>query len=194
MNIKIPKAQCNSCTLINNPFVPSEINNSKMCLVAEAPGYIETLQGKPLVGQAGKDLELIIKELGKERKDFSLLNVCCCRPLDGNKNRTPTELEITCCKFRLFSELKIINPIAVVAMGKVPYLAFGGNPKTLMKDVVGSHFSWESYEVFITYHPAAIVHSGGINSSVGKIIKDKIKEQIKNAIQYKPEPRQLRML
>jgi len=79
-------------------------------------------------------------------------------------------------------------------MGRTPYLAMGGNVKSLMRDVVGTHFVWRGmFDVYITYHPAAIIHGGGVNATVGRTVREKIKEQIELAFQVQQENRQLRM-
>jgi len=202
--MKAPLARCDICSLTKSKFVPSELHDSKVCLLGEAPGYNETLpqlnypNGRPFAGVAGDELNKILNELGKNRDEVNILNAVSCRPflvVDGKvRNRTPTIEEINCCNDRLIAELKLISPTVIVTMGRTAYLAMGGDAKALMRDVVGTHFIWKDmFEVYITYHPAAIIHGGGVNATVGRTVRDKIKEQIDLAFQVQQENRQLRM-
>lgn len=186
--IKANKAKCNVCPLIKSIFVPSEIHESKIILLAEAPGYIETVKGMPLVGVAGQDLNTIIGRVGHTRKFASYLNSVGCRPTqvkDGKlNNRTPTDEEIRCCNERLVYEIEQINPTVIVTLGKVPYVALGGKTYTglLMADVVGTKWSFKNYPVISTYHPAAISHVGGLTSNRGGAIAKHIQHALEMAL------------
>jgi len=193
---KAPKALCDVCALKNAIFVPSEINGSTIVALAEAPGYNETKEGRPLVGVAGQDLNKIIESLGKKREDINYVNAVNCRPtkvVDGKTyNRTPTDEEIKCCNQRLIAELEKLSPNVIVCMGKTPYVALGGDEKVVMRDIVGSTFLWKgTFNIIVTYHPAAISHSGGIGTERGKKIRDEIEKAFKIAFATKLKPRQL---
>lgn len=193
---KAPKALCDACALKNAIFVPSEINGSTIVALAEAPGYNEAKEGRPLVGVAGQDLNKIIEFLGKGRKDINYVNAVTCRPtkvIDGKTyNRTPTDEEIKCCNQRLIAELEKLTPTIIVCMGKTPYVALGGDKKAIMREIVGSTFTWKSkFDIIVTYHPAAISHSGGVGTERGKKIRDEIEQAFKTAFVTKPKPKQL---
>jgi len=198
--MKAPKAKCEECTLKDNVFVPSEVNNSRIVVLAEAPGFNEAKEGRPLVGAAGQDMDKIIASLGAKRKDFTYVNSVNCRPTkteDGKeKNRTPTEHEISCCSERLEAELDKYVPSVIITMGRVPYFALGGKVFSgfRMADVVGSEFMYKDYKVIITYHPAAISHSGGVTTERGKMIRDYIRSAFERAIKTKFVARQLVLL
>jgi DNA polymerase len=194
--IKAPKGRCEECTLKNAVFVPSELHSSKVLFLAEAPGYHEAQDGRPLVGVAGQDFNDIVEECGGKREDGNYMNAVTCRPtkvVDGKTyNRTPTDVEIKFCNDRLVEEIESLQPVIIVCMGKVPYVALGGDPKAAMKDVVGSTFAWRGkYDVIVTYHPAAIAHSGGRRTPRGKEIRDEIKKVVAKALATKPSARQL---
>lgn len=189
---KATKAKCDECTLINNTFVASEVNDSRVLALAEAPGYNEVQSGKPLVGVAGQDMNMIIESIGAKREEFAtFINAVSCRPTkreDGKvKNRTPTEREIACCNERLAYEIDKYNPRIIIAMGKIPYVALGGKVFSgfRMADVVGTEFQYKKYRVIITYHPAAISHSGGEATERGRFIRDTIKSAFEKA--YTPK-------
>lgn len=193
---KIKYAKCDECTLKSNKFVPSEINDSKILVLAEAPGLDETKEGKPLVGRAGQDLAAMMAELGMKRQDVSFINSVGCRPTLESKNRTPTEREINCCNNRMAYEIGQLNPDIIIAMGKTPYIALGGKVFTgfRMADVVGTEFKYKNSRVIITYHPAAISHSGGFTSERGKMLCDEIKRAFIKALEAKQFNKQLELL
>jgi uracil-DNA glycosylase len=192
--------QCNICTLGSNVFVPSELYiKSKILALAEAPGYHEAQDGRPLVGVAGQDMNRIIEGLGCKREDVNFMNAVSCRPTkieDGKTfNRTPTDNEIMWCNARLIREIEALSPVVIVCMGKTPYIALGGNKSAMMNQVAGTKFTWrDRFEVIVTYHPAAIAHSGGVTSQRGKMIRDNIEQAFKLAFESKPQNKQLRML
>ena len=197
---KAPKGKCDSCPLSGAIFVPSELHDkSKVLFLAEAPGYHEAQDGKPLVGVAGQDFNQIVKDCGASRDDGNYMNAVTCRPtkvIDGKTyNRTPTDVEIRCCNDRLYYEVEALSPVIIVCMGKIPYVALGGNAKAAMKDIVGTRFTWkQKYSVLVTYHPAAIAHSGGAGTERGKMIRDKIAEAVKDALSVKHIDKQLRLI
>jgi DNA polymerase len=165
-------------------------------VLAEAPGYHEVMDGRPLVGIAGREFDSIVQEVGGKRDDLNYLNSCSCRPtkvIDGKTyNRTPDDAEIAACNDRLINEIEIISPLVIVAMGKVAYVALTGDTKPNMKEIVGSTFIFKNkYNVIVTYHPAAIAHSGGASTARGKQYRNEIKEAIKSALATKHTDKQL---
>ena len=195
---KAPFANCDECTLINSIFVPSEVHNSHIVVLVEAPGYNETQEGRPLVGTAGQDLNDLLEEMNIERGFATYINSVSCRPtklVSGVlKNRTPTDDEIMWCSKRLKHELDIHNPLVIIAMGKTAYMAAGGEVYKGFKmgDVVGTSFLYEeNCQVLITYHPAALSHAGGSATLRGRMIKEAIKDVIKEALRIRFKERQL---
>ncbi len=198
-NNKALNAMCDVCTLKTNVFVPSEIHQSGICILAEAPGLNEAQEGRPLVGSAGQELFKIIENLGHKREDVNLLNSISCRPtkIENGKtsNRTPTGDEIAWCNERLLTEIERLSPTIIVSMGKVPFIALGGNKDLPMNQVVGTTMMWKNkFNVLITYHPAAIGYAGGGATERGREIKKSIETVIKSAFEMKQEPTQLTLL
>jgi uracil-DNA glycosylase family 4 len=185
---KYIKAKCDICPLKDSIFVPSELHKSNIVALAEAPGYYEALQGRPLISDqpssAGRVLSEIWEELKVSRDDFYLVNAVSCRPTDGRSNRTPTDEEINCCNDRLIAELKLYNPTVIVAMGRVPYVALHGkvDSQFRMSSVAGTEFIWNNIKVLVTNHPAAVGHSGGKNSEKGSEYYREVKSAFEKAL------------
>ncbi len=195
---KAPLALCDDCPLVGAVFVPTEYHKSKIILLAEAPGFEEEKQGFPLVGQAGKDLMVVIDEAGAKREQFILMNAVDCHPTkveDGrSKNRTPIDQEIRCCNQRLLAEIDEICPTIIITLGQTPYKALGQKVggSFRMRDVVGTRFVLNGkYECLVSYHPAAISYSGGIHTDMGNQIRNEIRKAIKTALAETPKTRQL---
>ncbi|MBQ7825167.1 MAG: uracil-DNA glycosylase, partial [Clostridia bacterium] len=73
--------------------------NPKLMLIGEAPGEQETLQGRPFVGKAGKNLDHFLQLAGLERGEIYIANAVKIRPTKVGKtgrlsNRPPTREEI----------------------------------------------------------------------------------------------------
>ncbi|WDC85342.1 uracil-DNA glycosylase family protein [Caloramator sp. mosi_1] len=71
--------------------------NAQIMLIGEAPGRFEEEQGKPFVGQAGKNLDEFIDILEINREDLFITNVVKIRPFKINEktgrkvNRAPNK-------------------------------------------------------------------------------------------------------
>jgi len=122
-----------------------------------------------------------------------------CRPTkqrDGKTyNRTPTNKEIEWCNERMIAEIEKLHSQIIVCMGKIPYVALTGNKDAVMRNIVGSTFEWRGkFDVIVTYHPAAITHSGGSGTERGRMIRNEIKNTLRKAFGTKPKPKQLKLL
>lgn len=140
---------------------------SSLMMVGEAPGYEEDLKGKPFVGRAGELLNRVIKELGYNREqDFYIANVLKCRP---PKNRDPRPEEIRACTPFLEKQIRIIEPVVLVALGRYSgRFLLGSNFK--MHSVRGQILtSRYGVPLVITYHPAAALRRPNL---VGELKKD----------------------
>lgn len=198
--VKAPFGKCDQCPLKDAILVPSELHQqSKVLFLAEAPGYHEAQEGRPLVGMAGQDFNRIVESCGAKREDGNYMNAVTCRPtkvVEGKTyNRTPTDDEIRCCNDRLYAEVEALSPVVIVCMGKIPYIALGGDAKVAMKDIVGTKFTWrQKYSVIVTYHPAAIAHSGGVGTERGRLIRDEIGKAVGEALSVKHVDKQMRFI
>jgi len=125
--------------------------NAKIMMIGEAPGENEDIENMPFVGRAGDLLDkLLIEGQLLSRNRCYLTNLVKCRPVGeprGNyKNRPPSKEEIAICKPFLWKEMKLLNPNAIITLGKVPtqLLLDGHNEnfkkKKPMDELVGTAF------------------------------------------------------
>ena len=88
--------------------------NAQVMFIGEAPGEDEDLQGRPFVGGAGRTLRSMLFAARFNPKDVYITNVVRCRP---PKNRTPSTEEILNCQSNLYTEIRLVKPSYLVALG-----------------------------------------------------------------------------
>jgi DNA polymerase len=166
---KYSGSKCYKCPLAKNDFVPPfGSKTSSIMIIGEAPGKIEVERGQPFVGRSGSLLGDILAELGLDRSHLYISNSVFCHPVDGNKNRTPTDEEINCCRGHLEWEIDEIKPKVVITMGKVP-LAAMLNKKVeeikiskMVESVIDLETLSSKYKGVLlipSYHPVAALYS-----------------------------------
>ncbi|MDD3409481.1 MAG: uracil-DNA glycosylase [Eubacteriales bacterium] len=142
-----------------------------LMLIGEAPGEQESLQGKPFVGKAGKNLTEFVDALGLKRGDLYISNVVKVRPTKqsaaGNTvNRPPNREEIELFTPWLMREIALVRPHALVTLGNVALGAFCAG-----KETIGAcHGQWRravvcppkdaalTLPLFPLYHPASVIY------------------------------------
>src|ERR1700724_2700307 len=95
--------------------------DADVMFVGEAPGADEDAQGEPFVGRAGQLLTKIIKAMGFAREEVYIANILKCRPdMPGSSygNRAPTPSEMQTWLAHLMRAVDIIQPRAIVALGR----------------------------------------------------------------------------
>ncbi len=143
--------------------------DSKIVLVGEAPGKTEVEQGKPFVGQAGRNLEEFINILGILREDLYITNVVKFRPFRINpdtgreSNRTPSKEEIRISTDFIEHELTIIKPGLVVSLGNIALRCILKDDRVTIGVMHGSpisvKFAGVEFVLFPLYHPASIIYN-----------------------------------
>ena len=134
--------------------------DSQIILIGEAPGKNEILQGKPFVGQAGKNLDEFINVLEIKKDDLYITNVVKMRPYKINEqtgreaNRTPTKKEVGLFSPHLMRELEIIKPKVVVTLGNNLH----GSP-------IEVKFGGAEFALFPLYHPASIIYKADLKDT-----------------------------
>ena len=136
---------------------------ARIALIGEAPGEQESLQGRPFVGKAGKNLDDFLALSGMNRAKMYITNTVKYRPVKrsqaGNTvNRAPTQEEISLGLPFLRRELALVDPEVVVTLGNVPLRALLGRQATIGA-LHGQWQSWEGRRLYPLYHPASIIYN-----------------------------------
>ena len=130
--------------------------NADLMLIGEAPGEEEDLKGEPFVGRSGKLLNRILAAIDMNRNDgVFITNVLKTRPPN---NRDPLASEIKEWEPYLISEIKIIKPRLIVALGKVSGNTLLKKDSSLkeMRETLHDYFGTP---LKVTYHPAALLRN-----------------------------------
>ncbi len=140
-------------------------------LIGEAPGEQESLQGKPFVGKAGKNLDSFLQVLELNREDIYISNVVKIRPTKVSdkgrvSNRPPNREELALFTPYLMEEILRVQPQLIVTLGNVALRALCGS-----KAVIGEMHGRETlvtvqhekqaaeFALFPLYHPASIIYN-----------------------------------
>jgi DNA polymerase len=140
-------------------------------ILGEAPGKQEDATREPFTGPAGKLLDQIWTAAGMTTADWYITNVVLCRPVapkgSGKQNLTPKVDQIKRCRWFLLSQLHLVQPKIVVALGRPATEAMLGIRGIRMGDYRGikvkpdENLELKDTIVFPMIHPAAILHSQG---------------------------------
>jgi uracil-DNA glycosylase len=128
---------------------------AKLVFVGEAPGFDEDTQGLPFVGKAGQLLTKIIESIGLKREQVFICNVLKCRP---PKNRNPLPEEISNCKPYLLSQLKMINPKVICALGNFASQTLLQTDRSI-SNLRGQFHNYLGAKLMCTYHPAYLLRN-----------------------------------
>ncbi len=149
---------CMQCSLgeTRNRFVFGSGNpHADLMFIGEAPGADEDKKGIPFVGRAGQLLDKILSAIDLERSDVYIANILKCRP---PQNRDPQSGEIACCEPYLLHQIKLINPVLMVALGRIAAQTLLRTTETLGA-MRGKIHDYHGTDLMVTYHPAALLRN-----------------------------------
>ena len=148
---------------------------ARVMLVGEAPGEQETLQGRPFVGKAGKNLNEFLELAGLERSALYVTNAVKFRPTKRSAagrtvNRPPTREEVSLFLPWLRREIELVAPEVIVTLGNVPLRALTG-PKAVIGDVHGALQDADGLRLYPMYHPASLIYNPGLREVYAEDIR-----------------------
>ena len=128
---------------------------AELMLVGEAPGRDEDLQGKPFVGAAGKILTESLSQVGLSREEVYIANILKCRPPG---NRDPLPEEIGACFPYLESQIEIIGPRIICALGKFAAQVLLNTSRGITHLRGKPQWYKNNITLIPIYHPAACIY------------------------------------
>lgn len=136
---------------------------ARVMLIGEAPGEQETLQRRPFVGKAGKNLDEFLHVAELDRSELYVSNTVKFRPTKISAagrvvNRPPTREEIQLFLPWLKKEIECVRPQVVVTLGNVPLKALAG-PDKVIGQVHGTWMDAGFYRLYPMYHPASLIYN-----------------------------------
>jgi DNA polymerase len=142
--------------------VPGEgPQRARLMFVGEQPGDQEDLQGRPFVGPAGQLFSQALAQLGLDRREVYVSNAVkhFKFELRGKRriHKTPSQQEAAACLHWLESEIELVDPGAIVALGATAARQLMGAPIAVTR----LRGQWlkraDGRRVFITLHPSALL-------------------------------------
>jgi DNA polymerase len=157
------EAECTRCPLYKpaTQVVPGEGPvDAPLMLVGEAPGNDEDLAGKPFVGPAGRVLDRALADAGIDRKQAFVTNAVKHFKFEPRGKRRlhkrPDAYEIERCRWWYATELKLLQPKLVVALGATAVRSVFGRPLTITATRGKIHKLAET-SALATIHPSYLL-------------------------------------
>ena len=157
-------------------FGEGKTDHPPVMLIGEAPGEQETLQGRPFVGKAGKNLDGFLEAVGLHREDIYISNVVKVRPTKVSpkgsvSNRPPNREELLLFTPYLFEEILLVKPEVIVTLGNVALRALMGSSAVIGAMHGRASAATITHEkqsldvpVFPLYHPASIIYDRSLSA------------------------------
>ena len=156
--------RCRECPIGEHATqaVPGEgLKHAKLMFVGEQPGDQEDLQGKPFVGPAGQLFNRALAELGIERRDAYVTNAVkhFKFELRGKRriHKTPAQQEAAACLHWLESEIALVDPAGLVALGATAARQLMGGVVSVTRERGKWLRRVDGRRVLITLHPSALL-------------------------------------
>jgi DNA polymerase len=150
---------CRKCRLAENRInaVPGDgAANPKLMIIGEAPGAQEDARGHVFVGRAGQYLDKWLQAINLDRtRDVFIGNIIKCRPPD---NRDPLPDETAACMPYLHRQLNIIQPRAILTLGRISTHILSGTSEGIGK-LHGRIYRFRDIPLIPTYHPSAVLRN-----------------------------------
>src|SRR6266498_4681031 len=156
---------CTRCELHKSRMiaVPGEgPADAKIMFVGEGPGQNEDEQGRPFVGAAGKLLTELLVSIGLNRAEVFITNIVKCRPPN---NRAPRKSEVEACNPYLRSQIRLINPRIVCALGTPAITTLMGDEYSASRHH-GQPLTKGEVTFLPMYHPAAALYDGSLKETI----------------------------
>ncbi|MDO8604677.1 MAG: uracil-DNA glycosylase [bacterium] len=144
--------------------------DAQIVFIGEAPGAKEDKEGRPFIGSAGKFLAEMLESIKMKREDVYITNIVKYRPPE---NRDPTPKEIADCAKWLEEEIKHINPLLIVFLGRHAMNHFFPDEKISEAHGVvltSNHFG-KIRHFLPLYHPAAALYNGSLRETLKRDFK-----------------------
>lgn len=166
---------------------------AKLMCVGEGPGETEDRLGRPFVGRAGELLDKMLAAIDLARSDVYICNTVKCRPTVDTgarlANRPPTPQEMANCRPYLDTQIVIVRPRVILALGAPAAKSFMGERFSITRQR-GQWFNGpHGIPILATFHPAYILRlTGGAIAEVKRLVYADLKAVRERLDEPPPEP------
>ena len=137
------------------------VRGARLMFVGEQPGDQEDLRGQPFVGPAGRLLDHAFAQLGWRRDTVYVTNAVkhFKFELRGKRriHKTPAQQEAAACLHWRESEIELVQPEALVALGVTAARQLMGRTVPVMRERGHWLERDDGLRVLITLHPSALL-------------------------------------
>ena len=155
---------CNNCPIGQHATqaVPGEgPATAALMVVGEQPGDFEDLHGRPFVGPAGQLFDRALADLKQPRSELFITNAVKhfkYEPRGKQRiHKTPAQSEAAACRPWLESELALVKPHAVLALGATAAASLLGRHVAVMSERGQWFVRPDGLRVLVTLHPSALL-------------------------------------
>ena len=162
--------QCTKCRLSVsriNALCGEGNQNTKLMLIAQAPGEKEDREGTMFIGPSGKVLDELLEIVDIDRKKIYMTNlVKCMLP----KYRKPKQDEIGTCSQYLDKEIAVIDPKILAPLGyyAIKYIfekyAIPLPIKSEFRNIYGKTFLIGGKIIIPLQHPASVLYNHSVKT------------------------------
>jgi uracil-DNA glycosylase len=135
---------------------------AELLFVGEGPGFEEDRAGEPFVGPAGQLLDKMIAAMGYRPADVYICNIVKCRPPE---NRKPQPDEMEACRSYLATQLELVRPKYIVALGATAIQGLIGTTEGITR-LRGTWKMYRGIPVMPTFHPAYLLRQPAAKKEV----------------------------
>ena len=175
-------AGCRACPLWKNAaqtVFGEGPADADLVFVGEQPGDREDRAGHPFVGPAGALLDKALAEAGVDRARAYVTNAVKHFKFEPRGklrlHKKPNASEIKACKRWLLSEIDVLQPRLVVALGATAAQSLAGRPVPIVANRGETLSLANGLIVFVTVHPSSLLRvpdRAGKEAAYAEFVKD----------------------
>lgn len=160
--------RCQLCATRKNTVPGIGASSPSVMVIGEGPGADEDAKGEPFVGKAGQLLDKMLYAIGLSRNtNCFIANIVKCRP---PQNRDPLPDESAACAPYLESQIAILKPKAILAVGRIAAHNLLGTTRGIGQ-LHGNFYDYHGIPLMPTYHPSALLRDENLKRPAWEDLK-----------------------
>ena len=149
-------------TLRRTPVPGCGNRNADIMFVGEYPSYEDEAATTPFRSSAGDKLDALLRAMGLPRAAIYLTLLVKFRPLQQNQTtqtRPPTAREIAFNLPILETEINLVRPKVIVALGVIAARGILGHADLPLSAFLSRHWSFNDIPVVVAHHPSYLLRT-----------------------------------